>query len=68
MLICEIATSGDSSRWFRPSAQSRVFEKSELRQYLVQLNHQSSLPLRAVEKSFADRLDWVFDLTIWPLV
>ncbi len=31
----------------------RYFEKSELRQYLVQLIIQSSLPLRTVEKSFA---------------
>lgn len=32
---------------------SRYFEKSELRQFLVQLIIQSSLPLKAVEKTFA---------------
>jgi hypothetical protein len=35
------------------STISRYFERSELRQYLVQLIIQSSLPLRTVEKSFA---------------
>ena len=35
------------------STISRYFEKSELRQYLVQLIIQSSLALRTVEKSFA---------------
>src|ERR1700687_819184 len=47
------AEHGDVSRVPQFNTIARYFEKSEMRQYLVQLIIQSSLPLTAVEKPFA---------------